>query len=164
MKDRLLKFLNNQQLSSARFAEIIGVQPSGISHILSGRNKPGFDFIQKILTSYPSLNAEWLIMGKGNMLKSENIQGDLFSGEYYGTGNPLRTDKEIAGEEPESDQSETEAKAYDKDTYVNKLKSDDSYNSESGTTAEVTDVNKGRFIKKIVIFYSDKSFSEYSPE
>ena len=164
MKDRLLKFLNREQLSSARFAGIIGVQPSSISHILSGRNKPGFDFIQKILTSYPSINAEWLIMGKGNMLKSENIQGDLFSDEYYGTGNPLRTDKEIAGEEPEDDQAGTGAKAYDKDTYVNKLKPDDGYNGESNAPGGITDVNTRKFIKKIVIFYSDKSFSEYSPE
>ena len=164
MKERLLKFLNNEQLSSARFADIIGVQPSSISHILSGRNKPGFDFIQKILTSYPSLNAEWLIMGKGNMLKSENIQGDLFPGEYYGTGNPLRTDKKIAGEEPEDNQAGTGAKEYDNDTYVNKLKSGDDYNSELSVPEKVTNVNKERFIQKIVIFYSDKSFSEYSPE
>ncbi len=164
MKDRLLKFLNREQLSSARFAGIIGVQPSSISHILSGRNKPGFDFIQKILTKYPSLNAEWLILGKGNMLKSENLQGDLFPDEYYGTVSSLKTNKEIVGEEQEDDQTGTGAKAYDKDTYVNKLKPDDGYNSELNATSEVTDVNNGKFIKKIVIFYSDKSFSEYSPE
>ncbi len=164
MKDRLLKFLNKEQLSSARFADIIGVQPSSISHILSGRNKPGFDFIQKILTSYPSLNAEWLIMGKGNMLKSENIQGDLFTDEYYGTGNPLRTDKEAAGDKPEGTQDRTGTNAYDEDTYVNKLRPDDGYNSEPRTSDKVTDVNKVKVIQKIVIFYSDKSFSEYSPE
>ena len=164
MKDRLLKFLNREQLSSARFAGIIGVQPSSISHILSGRNKPGFDFIEKILTKYPSLNAEWLILGKGNMLKSENLQGDLFSGEYYGTVSNLKTDKDVVGEEPEDDQTATGAEAFNEDTNVNKLKPDDSYNGELSASGKVTDVNKGRVIQKIVIFYSDKSFSEYSPE
>ena len=164
MKDRLLKFLNREQLSSARFAGIIGVQPSSISHILSGRNKPGFDFIQKILTKYPSLNAEWLILGKGNMFKNENLQGYLFSDEYYETASSLRTDKEIVGEEQEDDQTETGSTEFVEDTYVNKVTSDDSYKSESHAFNKVTDVNKGKIIHKIVIFYSDKSFSEYSPE
>ena len=95
MKDRLLKFLNKEQLSSARFAEVIGVQPSSISHILSGRNNPGFDFIHKILTNYPSINAEWLITGKGAMLKEDNRQGNLFFDEFA-VQNKSDSDKNIA--------------------------------------------------------------------
>ncbi len=164
MKDRLLKFLNSQQLSSARFAEIIGVQPSGISHILSGRNKPGFDFIQKILTSYPSLNAEWLIMGKGSMLKSENLQGDLFSGEYYRTESQSEKDKEISGNQLEGEHTGTGDKSDMEDTYVNKLDAEEDYKSKFNVPDSITNVNKGKIIQKIVIFYSDKSFSEYLPE
>jgi transcriptional regulator with XRE-family HTH domain len=164
MKDRLLKFLNSQQLSSARFAEIIGVQPSGISHILSGRNKPGFDFIQKILTSYPSLSAEWLIMGKGSMLKSENVQGDLFTGEYYGIESQSEKDKETSGNHLEGKDTGNGDKTNLGDTYVNKFDTNDNYKGKHHAAGSITDVNKGREIKKIVIFYSDKSFSEYSPE
>ena len=164
MKDRLLKFLNSQQLSSARFAEIIGVQPSGISHILSGRNKPGFDFIQKILTSYPSLNAEWLIMGKGNMFKSDNIQGDLFSDEHYGNQNQSEKGKEITGTDPEAGYTGTGDKSDIEDTDVNKLNDDTDYKSEFNSSASITDVSKSKVIQKIVIFYTDKSFTEYSPE
>ncbi|NLA48821.1 MAG: helix-turn-helix transcriptional regulator, partial [Bacteroidales bacterium] len=40
MKERILEFLKSENKTSAQFAEEIGVQPSGISHILSGRNKP----------------------------------------------------------------------------------------------------------------------------
>ena len=46
MKSRLQQFLEVEQLSPARLSEIMGIQRSGLSHILSGRNKPGFDFIQ----------------------------------------------------------------------------------------------------------------------
>lgn len=69
MKDRLTLFLQFEHLSPARFADILGVQRSGISHILSGRNKPGFDLIEKMLNKFPDLNAEWLITGKGKMSK-----------------------------------------------------------------------------------------------
>ncbi|MFN8255097.1 MAG: helix-turn-helix transcriptional regulator [Bacteroidales bacterium] len=76
IKDRILRFLTRQQLSSARFADIIGVQRSSISHILSGRNNPSLDFLQKVLLNFPKLNAEWLVLGKGEMF-TENSQSQL---------------------------------------------------------------------------------------
>ncbi|MFA6334341.1 MAG: helix-turn-helix transcriptional regulator [Bacteroidales bacterium] len=69
MNDRLQQFLTLEQLSPARLSEILGVQRSGLSHILSGRNKPGFEFIQRLLLKFPAINAEWLITGKGKMYK-----------------------------------------------------------------------------------------------
>ena len=35
-------------------------------------NKPSYDIIKKILLSFDSINAEWLITGKGEMLKNES--------------------------------------------------------------------------------------------
>ena len=43
MHDRLKQFLTMEGLSPARFAEVMGIQRSGISHLLAGRNKPSFD-------------------------------------------------------------------------------------------------------------------------
>ena len=163
MKDRLLKFLNSEELSSARFAEIIDVQPSSVSHILSGRNKPGFDFIQKILINFPSLNADWLILGKGNMYKNYGVQRDLFS------DNP----KSNYREQPETEQGETmeqsESKENDDenidtgilDTFVNKDTREDDYKSNLGAESLVTNVNNGKIIKRIVILYSDQRFDDY---
>ncbi len=71
MKERLLKIINHLGYSATRFADEIDVQRSGISHILSGRNQPSFDFLVKILTRFPEINALWLILGTGNMLKSK---------------------------------------------------------------------------------------------
>lgn len=81
MKEQLSKILNKENISYAKFADIIDVQRSSISHILSGRNKPSFDFVQKIVTHFPKINAEWLITGKGEMYKSKMKEIDLFSGE-----------------------------------------------------------------------------------
>jgi transcriptional regulator with XRE-family HTH domain len=102
MKNRILKILNNEGLSATKFADIIGVQRSSISHIISGRNKPSFDFISKTLEKFPDINAEWLINGKGNMYK-EDIQTkdeqkkehELFTGSYLKKGeeNTKKDDK-----------------------------------------------------------------------
>lgn len=68
MKDRLLKFMQSKNISAGKLAEIIGVQPSAISHILSGRNKPGFDFLANLFNQFPDLNPRWMIVGEGNMI------------------------------------------------------------------------------------------------
>ncbi len=65
MKDRLAKFMKNEGLSPSRFAEILGVPPSSISHLLAGRNKPSFDFLAKMTQRFPRLNPDWLLLGTG---------------------------------------------------------------------------------------------------
>lgn len=78
MNERLKQFLTMEAISPARFAEIIGINRSGISHLLSGRNKPSFEFIQKMLASYPDLNPDWLILGKGKPYKDgRNVENPL---------------------------------------------------------------------------------------
>lgn len=71
MNDRLKRFLEMEGISPARFAEELGIQRSGVTHLLDGRNKPSFSFIQKMMIAYPDLNYEWLILGKGRPYKSD---------------------------------------------------------------------------------------------
>lgn len=79
MIERLKLVMSVKNLTSAQLAEKIGVQRSGISHILSGRNKPSLDFILKILETYPELNDSWILRGDGQMLKKDTNQPELFS-------------------------------------------------------------------------------------
>jgi transcriptional regulator with XRE-family HTH domain len=78
MKTRILEFLKAENKSSAQFADEIGVQPSSISHIISGRNNPSLDFVMKMLSKYPSLSTDWLLFGKGKMYWESQIN-DLFN-------------------------------------------------------------------------------------
>ncbi len=61
--DRFKYLMKLNNLTASAFADEIGVQRSSISHILSGRNKPSLEFIQKVLTKYPKVSADWLIAG-----------------------------------------------------------------------------------------------------
>ena len=67
MNSRLQQFLNAENLTQAQFADSIDVARASISHILAGRNKPGFEFIESLAKHYPALNIEWFITGKGRM-------------------------------------------------------------------------------------------------
>ena len=67
MYQRLKNWMESEGLKSSVLADIIGVNRATISHILSGRNKPSIDFLEKLLSAYPNINANWLISGIGYM-------------------------------------------------------------------------------------------------
>lgn len=69
MNRRLLQFLQAENITQAQFADILSVARGSVSHILSGRNKPGYDFLESLLLHYPNLNLDWLLTGKGRMYK-----------------------------------------------------------------------------------------------
>lgn len=143
MKERIIEFLRAENKTSAQFAEEIGVQPSGISHILSGRNNPSLDFIMKMLEKYRFLSTEWLLFGRGTMYKDTKIQS-LFD-EF----NTLSTsDNSVSS-------GATASKSID-DIIDNKLDSVKAKSSdqEPNNTSEV---------KCIVWFFKDNSFKEYYP-
>ena len=144
MKERIEEILSKYQLSSAQFADIIGVQRSSISHILSGRNKPSFDFIQKILHKYPKINAHWLITGLGNP------EGSLASS---GLGNNSKEEKDLFTQDTDIKRdtiNDHEVSEYNKSVNLNnKPTVADSKNNL------FTNVNK---VKSIIYIYEDDSF------
>lgn len=70
MNTRLQQFLSAENITQSQFADNIGVARASISHILAGRNKPGFDFIESLARRYPTLNIDWFITGNGKMYKT----------------------------------------------------------------------------------------------
>ncbi len=76
ISDRLKKILSYYSLTAAQFAQELGVQKSSISHILSGRNKPSFQFLTKLAKRFPEINLKWFITGEGTMLVEEKFRTD----------------------------------------------------------------------------------------
>jgi transcriptional regulator with XRE-family HTH domain len=142
MKERLLEFLRTENKSSAQLAEEIGVQPSGISHILSGRNNPSLDFVLKMLEKYQSISSDWLLFGKGPMYKESKMQS-LFD-------NSFPAEDKIG---PEKVYKEPEAGHIDE-------KRSESVLSEMNVSPAGQKSKSS--ISRIVIFYADKSFEEYT--
>lgn len=73
LNKRVVRVIEKIGVAKTEFAEALNVSPAVITHISSGRNKPGVDILQKILTIYPTINAEWLMLGVGEMLKTEGL-------------------------------------------------------------------------------------------
>jgi len=111
MKERLIQLLDLEQLTPSKFADIIGVQRSSISHVISGRNKPSFDFLQKTLKAFPGLNASWLMLGEGTMYEQ---MGRKASGNLFEVAGEDRRKSVITGDsEPEPEEIETDFSATD---------------------------------------------------
>ena len=71
MKDRIAHIIRAKNLTAAEFALRLGIQPSNISHLLSGRNNPSLDFVKKLKETFPEYNLDWIVFGKGPMTVSE---------------------------------------------------------------------------------------------
>lgn len=142
MKERLLEFLRNENKTSAQLADEIGVQASGISHILSGRNNPSLDFVLKMLEKYQFLSTEWLLFGRGSMYKDARMQS-LF--DFPSEENAIK---------------ETPLKNHDmpRDMDINRIVTPRPGRSSSESiTGNISDT------VKIVWFYDDNSFEEFFP-
>lgn len=141
MKGRIETLLRTEQISSSRFADEIGVQRSSISHILSDRNKPSLDFIQKILTRYTNINAEWLLNGRGPMYKSSDSShtGSLF--------NASATEQHTNALEEEKQAEYRNISVVKEDVFPE--------------TAPKLEKTTEKSIEKIVVFFADGTFKEY---
>lgn len=64
IQERLQLILKMHNLSPSAFADKLGVQRSNVSHVISGRNKPSLDFLEKIILNFPRVNAHWLLTGQ----------------------------------------------------------------------------------------------------
>ena len=70
--ERIQKIMEKEGLNVASFARKVGVVDQTIRGIVVQRmNKPGFDLIVRILQTFVWVNAEWLILGVGEMSKPE---------------------------------------------------------------------------------------------
>lgn len=67
----LLAYLNETATS---FAEKMGIQRSSLSHLLSARNKPSIDFLEKLHHVYPNISLKWFISGEGEMLMTDTAK------------------------------------------------------------------------------------------
>ena len=74
MNTRLKQFIAAENITQAQLADNLNVVRASVSHILAGRNKPGYDFICGLMSHYPNLNIEWLMFGKGKMYKNQEQQ------------------------------------------------------------------------------------------
>ena len=67
---RIKELIDDRKLSNSEFAKEIGVNPSIISHILSGRNKVSLQIIEAVKRSFTNVNLDYLLTGSGELFQN----------------------------------------------------------------------------------------------
>ncbi len=150
MNRRLEQFLRAENISQSQFADSIGVARASVSHILSGRNKPGFDFLLNTAKAYPALNLEWLITGKGRMYASGKAASSLFEDDEGSIAPRVTQVRETSPAD------------------ISASRQDDGFSEHNAPKAKASTLvnntqtlDNERNISKIVIFFDDNTFQEY---
>lgn len=72
--ERLQEIIDYESLNVSSFAKRIGVADQTIRGIVvQKRNKPGFDLLAKVIQTFNWINAEWLLTGEGEMIKTKEV-------------------------------------------------------------------------------------------
>ncbi|MFI3301586.1 MAG: helix-turn-helix domain-containing protein [Rikenellaceae bacterium] len=91
MKEKIVQLMKSEGLTPSRLAEILEIQPSGVSHLVSGRNKPGFDLLQKILRRFPNINPYWLMLDDEDMYRRANDKEVALDAHKSAESHPAST-------------------------------------------------------------------------
>ena len=193
MNRRFQTILDLENLSPAQLADRLGVQRSGISHILSGRNKPSFELLQRVVQSFPEISAEWLITGNGKPLKEQNqaaasgatssaansrssgttpsISPSTTSGSNNSSTNS-RSSGTISGATPSfeglfnSSESATEPQTPAQTSDIEGI--EDEISDFQPLQSSIFDANPAndrekRALKRVILIYNDNTFEELLP-
>lgn len=144
MREKLQKLMASEQLTASRFAELLGIQPSGVTHLLGGRNKPSFDLVQKILRRFPHINPDWLLLDSEQMYRADaeltNDQPNQTSNEVAET--PVNVEKISATQNTTISEGSTSA------------------NNSIERLATVGAVNR-KNVKRVIVLFDDHTFESF---
>ena len=65
-RDRIIQFVEYKKISKNKFYKETGLS----NGFLDKNNHPGADKLEQIIYTYPNINPEWLLTGKGEMLRN----------------------------------------------------------------------------------------------
>ncbi len=193
MINRINLILKAKNITARQFAEEIGIQPSGMSHILSGRNNPSLDFVSKVIRRYPEIDSNWLLLGRGEMYMTGTPapatsvspspsaqEPTLFSmpdpqvqQTVVETPAPSVETQRAASPTPQAASPTPQAQQTNVETpspYVETPQAASSIPQSHPTVVEREDkkpspsMGNERRLVKILMFYDDHSFEEYRPQ
>ncbi|MBK9290647.1 MAG: helix-turn-helix transcriptional regulator [Bacteroidetes bacterium] len=172
IKDRIVHLMKTKNINATQLAETLGIQRSGISHILSGRNKPGTEFIIRIKESFPEFSLDWLLLGKGpatlspevaaganpSQPKLPRVQGTLFDFS--------EPEQQKAPDPPKnvSSQPEVQAASQPAPQAAHEVKAGDVLNEPAKKENPPRQEGDEPKVVKLILVYSDHTFRVLEPK
>ena len=152
MKEKLLDLMKHEGLKPSQLAEMLGINPAGISHILKDRNKPSFDLLQKILRRFPQLNPDWLLLDSTQMYRDE--YAGISKASAPAPAPQLPIDDGLFGS-PEIEAAAPKAARQEPEDFES--------SAQSSAVAQFPVSRTGANVQRVVLSYDDQTFESFSP-
>ena len=153
MREKLQLLMNAENLTGSKLAEYLGIQPSSISHILGGRNKPSLDFVQKILQRYPRINPDWLLLDSDEMYRPDSSPA-----------SSVASSAELQfSESPSMAESATQAEPSAAENHSSPADHTTQAPSNVMDTIAPLVAPHNRGVKRIIVMFDDHTFESYEP-
>lgn len=156
MKERLVELMELLHLTPTQFANAIGVQRATLQHILSGRNEPSLKIIMAIHSSFPDVELEWLLNGKGSAIPqlTQNNKPDL---DY-----PLLPGMESAFFQSDVRKTPEFSNPAAQEDVPRPRKSRS--NRDLRSDIQTSDADTKKAIKEVVVFFADGTYQKFSSD
>lgn len=158
MKEKLDILCQTFQINASELAKSLGVDASAISHLRSGRNNPRYDFLVKILRTYPTINPDWLLLDSDQVLRDGAVTPTKIA------SLPLPDDEEFHSPDGSSEDDES--------TLDSRISSEVSTDNRDASSSDNSRADVGEFpplrlsgkrVERVIVLYADKSFESYTP-
>lgn len=172
--------LDRENLRPGQLAERLDVNPASISHILKGRNKPGIEFLQKILRAFPKLNPDWLLLDSAQYERDGASGSSTAAPAGYSSGIPggpggVGSSGQSAGATTSAPRSTGASATSANPTLFGSAVGSGPFptapngqpiptSAGSGpASAPAAAPAAGKEVKRVIVLYTDNTFESYTP-
>lgn len=164
---RILEIIKVKQLNNIQFCSITGISPASLSHITSNRSKPTLTILRNVISGFPDINPEWIMMGTGSMFREGGNGGNASAGDSATVaartdGNTTDTMPSLFPDEDGSNSMSSRMPSLDYSEshgVVHSLSSGVSVEDVVKTTLSV--MQKPRRIVEVRIFFDDGTYESF---
>ena len=149
MKERIAQIIQKEDMTAAQFAEKIGISPSSLSHILSGRNNPSLEVVMKIHKACDYISLDWLLYGEGQMETDVDSDNNIHYTPSLFDENPVNPSKETINPENRKEMPLRNAENAPKEIVKQEI---------------IYKERPPRKITEIRIFFDDNTYETFKPE
>ena len=163
-RERIEQVIKHADMNARQFASVIDINGSTLSHVLSGRNNPSLDIMQKVLNAFPDISSEWLILGKGSMWRQKNNsqQPTLFDSEEQNTLEPITSVQKTEEKNETKNESihtkQEESPLIEQNSSITPPEQAEKIQS---SPIIIQNIPAQKSIAKIIVYFSDNTFQEF---
>lgn len=134
-----------QHSTQQDFADQLRIAPATLSSIFTGRTRPTLAIVDAIKNRFPQISTDWLMFGKGDMLETNNSEGESAEVQDMEKNDLLADFDTNPPQEPSNPLAEQPVQP-----------------SVSGFAVKNSEV-KQRRITEIRVFYDDQTWETFVP-